>query len=362
MRGGFGPGVVRVDRTLPVRHYAVVDPVLDIRCRVGGTKEALVVGFVFGEQQDRTSLAMEEIVAENRVARGDGGGAVLRGVPQRWFRLLRPPGPEVAEPQGRQYMDLSLSESAIGYADFDQHVCRRGFRVLDEYVKIPVFIEYAGVEQFVLGIRLTGAPVGLYQVQIRVFILRIFIEILHVRVGRRAIQIKIVILDVLTVIGLAVGQAEHPFLEDRVLAVPQGQRKAQSLLVVADPGEAVLAPVIGARASLIVAEIVPRIPVLAVILADGAPLAFAEVGSPLPPRHTFFPRLLQPGCFGGHSLFDGWRPGHRFPPDCSTTSPSRGRRAIVFQFYRERATPPTVADRLWCGSGLVGQGQRCDTA
>src|SRR5215469_16411270 len=101
MRGGFGPGVVRVDRTLPVRHHAVVDPVLDIRCRVGGTKETLVVGLVFGEQQDRTFLAMEEIVAENRVARGDGDGAALRGVPQRWFRLLRPPGPEVAEPQGR---------------------------------------------------------------------------------------------------------------------------------------------------------------------------------------------------------------------------------------------------------------------
>src|SRR5215831_19814750 len=134
MRGGFCPGVVWVDRALPVCHHAVVDPVLDIGCGIGATEETLVVRLVFGEQQDRTSLAMEEIVAENRVARGDGGGAVLRGVPQRWFRLLRPPGPEVAEPQGRQYMDLSVSESAIGYADLDQHVCRRGFCVLDEYV------------------------------------------------------------------------------------------------------------------------------------------------------------------------------------------------------------------------------------
>src|SRR5215831_14741133 len=83
----------------------------------------LVVGFVFGEQQDRTSLAMEEIVAENRIARGDDGVTALRVVPQRWFRLLRPPGPEVAEPQGRQHVDLSLSASAIGYAD--QQVRRR---------------------------------------------------------------------------------------------------------------------------------------------------------------------------------------------------------------------------------------------
>src|SRR6516225_11428604 len=111
MRGGFGPGVVRVDRTLPVCHHAVVDPVLDIGCRVGGTKETLVVCLVFREQQDRTSLAMEEIVAENRVARGDGSAA-LRGVPQRWFCLRRPPGPEAPEPKGRQHVDLSLGASA----------------------------------------------------------------------------------------------------------------------------------------------------------------------------------------------------------------------------------------------------------
>src|SRR5215813_13628039 len=224
---------------------------------------------------------MEEIVAENRVARGDGGGA-LRGVPQRWFRLPRPPRPEVAEPQGRQYVDLSLGGSAIGYADLDQHVCRRGFCVLDEYVEIPVFIEYAGVEQFVFGSCLTAAPVGLYQIQIRIFILGIFIQILHIRVGRGAVEVIVILLDVLPVIGLAIGQAVHPLLEDRVLAVPQGERKAQSLLVVADTGEAVLAPVIGARPGLIMSEVVPRIAVLAIVLADRAPLALAQIRPPSP--------------------------------------------------------------------------------
>jgi hypothetical protein len=50
-----------------------------------------------------------------------------------------------------------------------------------------------------------------------------------------------------------------------VLAVPQGKGKAQSLLLIADAGEAVLAPVIGARAGLVVREIVPRIADLAVV-------------------------------------------------------------------------------------------------
>src|SRR6516164_4554150 len=64
-------------------------------------------------------------------------------------------------------------------------------------------------------------------------------------------------------------------------------------MVVADPGKAVLAPVISARASLVVGEIVPRIAVVAVILADRAPLALAEVWPPLLPRHPLLPILVE---------------------------------------------------------------------
>jgi hypothetical protein len=52
-------------------------------------------------------------------------------------------------------------------------------------------------------------------------------------------------------------------------------------------------PVIGARAGLIVREIVPRVAVLAVVLADRAPLAFAEIGPPLFPRHSALSRLVE---------------------------------------------------------------------
>jgi len=65
-------------------------------------------------------------------------------------------------------------------------------------------------------------------------------------VGWRAVEVEIILLDVLAVIAFAVGQAEQPFLEDRVLAVPQGERETQPLVVVAETGEASLAPVIGA--------------------------------------------------------------------------------------------------------------------
>ena len=76
--------------------------------------------------------------------------------------------------------------------------------------------------------------------------LRVLVEVLHVRVRRRGVEVEVVLLDVLAVVALAVGQAEQPLLEDRVLAVPQGQREAELLLVVGDAGEAVLAPAVGA--------------------------------------------------------------------------------------------------------------------
>ena len=70
---------------------------------------------------------------------------------------------------------------------------------------------------------------------------------------RRRVEVEVVLLDVLAVVAFAVGQAEQPLLEDRVLAVPQRDGEAELLLVVGDAGEAVFAPAVGARARLIVA-------------------------------------------------------------------------------------------------------------
>ena len=70
-------------------------------------------------------------------------------------------------------------------------------------------------------------------------------------------------------------------------------------MVVTNPGEPVLAPVIGARACLIVREVVPGVAVFAVVLADRAPLAFAEVRAPLFPRAPPLPSLVKALLLGG---------------------------------------------------------------
>jgi hypothetical protein len=57
----------------------------------------------------------------------------------------------------------------------------------------------------------------------------------------------------------------------REAVIPKRERKAKLPLVVGDASEPVLAPVIGARTRLIIAEVAPGAAVVAIVFADGAP-------------------------------------------------------------------------------------------
>jgi hypothetical protein len=59
---------------------------------------------------------------------------------------------------------------------------------------------------------------------------------LHVRVRGRAIEVEVVLFDVLPVIALAVRESEHPLLEDRIATVPERQGETKKLLVITDTG------------------------------------------------------------------------------------------------------------------------------
>src|SRR6516165_5705481 len=100
--------------------------------------------------------------------------------------------------------------------------------------------------------------------------LRVLVKVFHIRVGWRRVEVEIVFLDVLAVVPLAVGQPEQAFLEDLIASVPQAKRETEKLAIVAKARQSILAPTVCARASLVVAEVVPRVSRLAVILAHGS--------------------------------------------------------------------------------------------
>ncbi len=167
--------------------------------------------------------------------------------------------------------------------------------VLDEDIPVTIAFEYAGVDQLELVLLQTAPRVFLHQLRVWVFPLRILVEHPEIRMGRRRVQVVVVLLHVLAVVALRVRQSEQSFFQERVFAVPECERQAQPLFRVADAGESVLAPAIGTAACVVVRKVVPRVSIRRVVLAHRSPLALADIRSPEPPR--WLALLLQPAVF-----------------------------------------------------------------
>ena len=76
---------------------------------------------------------------------------------------------------------------------------------------------------------------------------------------------------------------KSPYAHAKILSIDTSE--AEKLPVVADAGQAVLPPAIGAGAGLVVAEVGPGVAIGAIVLANGTPLALAQVRPPLAPGH-----------------------------------------------------------------------------
>ena len=184
-------------------------------------------------------------------------------------------------------MQLGLLRSPIGGRDLHQDVLGARLGVFHEDVEVAVLLEDPGVEELVLHLVAAAPPVRLHQVGVGIGRLRVLVEKLHVRVGRRAVEVEVVLLDVLAVVAFAVREPEEPLLQDRVFAVPQREGEAEVLLVVGDPSQTVLAPAIRPGTGVIMGEEVPGISVVAVVLPHRPPLPVREIRAPFPPRNLF---------------------------------------------------------------------------
>ena len=208
-----------------------------------------------------------------------------RGVPSPHDHVLR-----------NQSVGRTWSVSAAGPAflirDPHQDVGRVRLRVVD--LDHPVAgVEHARVEQLVLALELRAFAVDAQQVLVREFGLRVVVAPAQPGARRQRIEVPPVVLGVLAVVALAVREAEHPLLEDRVAAVPQRQPEAQPPEHVGQPGHPVLVPAVGPGTGVIVREVRPRVAVGAVVLAHRAPRPFGHVRTPQVPRAGAVETLLE---------------------------------------------------------------------
>ena len=87
-------------------------------------------------------------------------------------------------------------------------------------------------------------------------------------------------------VAFVAGEAEGPFFQDRVSTVPEGNRETDILVAIANTGETVFVPPVGAGAGLVVGEGFPGVTVGAVVFAHGTPGPFTQIGPP--PFPMFF--------------------------------------------------------------------------
>jgi len=211
------------------------------------------------------------------------------------FAVVEPPRPRVAEPQRREHDERGLVRACVVHAEPDADVLRPRLRVVDGDEEVAAVVEDSRVDELVLGVEARPAAVLRDEVGVGELGLRIAVGPGHVGVGRRGVDVPPVLLRVLAVVALVSREAEDAFFQDRVPPVPEAEREAQPLVEVAYPAEPVLAPPVGARARVVVGEVLPRGPALAVVLADGAPGSFGEIGAEPAPGDA---GLVEPGSFG----------------------------------------------------------------
>src|SRR5207302_6911756 len=139
------------------------------------------------------------------------------------------------------------------------------------------------VHQLKLRCISSPAPVLRDEPPVRELSLRIFVERLQIGSGRGGIQIKIFLLHVLAMVAFRTGQTEKPLLENRITAIPEGQRKANPALTISDAEQSILSPAISPTSGMVMGKMMPGIPVGRVIFADHRPLTLCEIRTPTLP-------------------------------------------------------------------------------
>ena len=179
--------------------------------------------------------------------------------------------------------------TAIGRRNGDQDVVWTGLGIFDLHVEIAVFIEERRYRAARTPARFGRAGDSLQPIGRREIRPADNCRVLQVGMGRRGVE---VVSNTLSRPrrGFPRGFDSPNSRSLRIGSRPFHERdgEAESALAVGDAKQAVLAPAIGAAACLIVRKVAPAVAVRGIVLANGAPLPFGEIGSPaFPIRFAF---------------------------------------------------------------------------
>ncbi|HEX6478176.1 MAG TPA: hypothetical protein VF043_04975 [Ktedonobacteraceae bacterium] len=204
-----GAGALWVDFALGTVDHCLVDAVFDERRAALDAPQSLGVGFVLGKEQLGRSLAGQPVVTKLVMAGMDK--TITRHFTRRSCFILGgqhgpavviAPGPRVAKPERGKQAQRGRLQSAVGSAHADQYVERVDFGIFYTDIEVAVFRKDACVDQLVFGFLTAPVAIRGDKIVIGKRALRVFVEGLHVRVGRGVVEKEVVFLHIFSVVAL----------------------------------------------------------------------------------------------------------------------------------------------------------------
>lgn len=139
---------------------------------------------------------------------------------------------------------------------------------LDEHIPVTIFIEDTSIHELVFWLLPVPALVLRDQLFVREPSLRVLVEVLHVGVRGRGVEVVVELLDIFTVVSLMASNTEKTLLEDGILAIPERKTKAETLVVIRHACHSVFTPSVSARSRMLVREVGPSVSVCRVVFAN----------------------------------------------------------------------------------------------
>lgn len=203
-------------------NQVIVESVLDVGRPVLAAVESLIVGLVLGEQEvrhdarpvdhDDTSLGgcggsgtgrtVQVGLAHGRLVDFDHAIGRLMHLGHVLGHLFGP-GPGVSEKHLRQDVQVGRIGSSVVSGDPDRDAVDVLFvlGILDKDVPVTILVKRVRVQELVLADLSTPVSGFLLELFVGEFVLGVLVQELHVRVGRRRVEVVVELLDVLSVVG-----------------------------------------------------------------------------------------------------------------------------------------------------------------
>ncbi len=292
-----------IDGLLHTPNHIFMEAIFHVRRSIRIPEHALEIGFVLGEEHLRRAFGQQPPLAVTALlCRNHRGAHEIRNARKLRMPVLLSEGPNISKPKRRQEIELRFFRPAIPGRDLDQNIFRRGLGIFHEHIEIAVLIEYARIHE--LEFLLTLSPLAIFfdELVVREGRLGIFVQVLHVGMRRRRIEVEVILLHVLAMIAFMARQPKQAFLQNMIAPIPKRQREANPLMAVANPPDAVLPPAIRARPCHVVRKIFPRGSARTVILANRSPLPLGEIRPPALPMLGSLVGFLQALFFGCHEV------------------------------------------------------------